>query len=77
MKRIDGKSTYDVILEYMENHNGRATIWEIQSPEVARTTCGHKYMQILKDRGLIRSDKAPDGSYHIYTLIDKQLSLGV
>ena len=69
------RTKYDIILEYMDNHNGRATIWEIQSPEVAKTTCGHKYMQVLKDRGLVRSDKAPNASYHIYSLIDKQMRL--
>lgn len=69
------KTKCEIILDYMKSHNGKATIWEIQSPKVARTTSGHKFMQCLVQRGLVKSEKAENASYHIYSLVDKQLKL--
>lgn len=67
------RTKYDIILEYMGNHEGRIT--NIEAIQVARTTSPHKYLQQLVHRGLVKSEKAPNASYHIYSLIDKQMRL--
>jgi len=62
----------DVILEFMQV-TGKIT--NIEVIRIASTTSPQKVMQHLVQRGLVRSDKAPDASYHIYSLIDKQMRL--
>jgi len=57
----------------MNRNNGRITT--IEAIREANTTCPHKFLQYLVQRGLVRSDKAKNASYHIYSLTNNQLEL--
>jgi len=67
------KTKCDLILDYMNTHNGRIT--NIEAIREASTCCPHKFMQKLVQSGLVRSEKAKNASYHIYTLVNNQLQL--
>lgn len=67
------KTKCDLILDYMNRNNGRITT--IEAIREASTTSPHKFLQYLVQRGIVRSDKTENASYHIYTLVDKQLKL--
>lgn len=60
------KTKCELILEYMHQNNGRITTME--AIKKASTTCPHKFLQLLVRRGLVKSDKAANANYHIYTL---------
>lgn len=67
------KTKCDLILDYMNRNNGRITTIEVIRE--AKTSCPHKFLQYLVQKGLVISEKAENASYHIYSLVDKQLKL--
>jgi predicted transcriptional regulator len=62
---------YDLVKEHLNRH-GKITNIEVM--QIARTTSPQKVMQKLVHDGLVRSDKADNGNYHIYTLVNNQMS---
>jgi len=63
----------DLILDYMNRNNGKIT--NIEAIKAASTTCPHQFLKTLVDKGLVKSEKAENKSYHIYSLVDNQLKL--
>lgn len=65
------KTKCNLILDYMNNHDGKIT--NIEVIRVASTTSPHKFLQYLVHKGLVKSEKAPNKAYHIYSLTNNQL----
>ena len=63
---------YEKVLNYLSE---KGKITNIEVIQVASTTSPQKVMQKLVSDGLVKSEKAPNKSYHIYSLIDNQLRL--